>query len=116
MKLTHKWNYNGQKKRFFKNDLEFRFKCYSLWWGYASIECFNEILRHILQNSKYPIDIKSYVLVAAKDGYWQGKPVSEIQKHLDKYLLNKEVIYKKASHLWLLMPENITDVLRLMKR
>jgi len=116
LKLIHKWKYMGLKKSFYKNDLEFRFKYFNLWWAYASISCFNEILKHITDNSKFPINIKSYILVAATDGYWQGKPVSIIQKHLDKYLTNKEVIYKKASHLWLLMPENITEVLNLMKR
>ena len=116
LKLNHKWENSGLKKTFNKNDLEFRFKCYGLWWGYASVSCFNEMLKHITENSKYPIVIKSYILVAATDGYWQGKPVSEIQKHLDKYLTNKEVMYKKASHLWLLMPDNITEILHLMKK
>ena len=73
-------------------------------------------LKHITDNSKFPIDIKSYVLIAATDGYWQGKSVSEIENHLNKYLANKEVIYKKASHLWVLMPENITETLSLMKK
>lgn len=116
LKIKHVWKYKGLKKTFNKNDLEFRFKCMGLWWGYASITCFNELLKHMTDNSKYPINIKSYVLVAATDGYWQGKPLSEIKKHLDKYLSNKEVIYKKASHLWLLMPDNITDILKLMKK
>lgn len=116
LKLTHKWKYHGFKKTFYKNDLEFRFKCMGLWWAYASITCFNEILKHIIDNSKYPIDIKSYVLVAANDGYWQGKSKAEIEKHLDKYLTNKEVIYKPSSHLWLLMPENISEILSLIKK
>ncbi len=116
LKLVHKWRYGFQKKKFYKNDLEFRFKCYGLWWGYASVGCLNALLKHIVDNSKFPIDIKSYVLVAATDGYWQGKPVSVIKDHLDKYLSNKEVVYKKASHLWLLMPENITEILSLMKK
>lgn len=116
LKIIHKWKHAGLKKTFYKNDLEFRFKCYGLWWGYASISCFNELLKHMIDNSKYPINIKSYILVATTDGYWQGKPISEINRHLDKYLSDKEVIYKKASHLWLLMPDNITELLNLMKR
>jgi hypothetical protein len=116
LKMTHKWSYKGMKKKFYKNDLEFRFKHFGLWWGYASITCFNELLKHITNKSKYPIDIKSYILVARADGYWQGKSVSEIKKHLDKYLTNKKVVYKKASHLWLLMPENIDEILSLMDK
>ena len=116
LKLIHKWKYKGLRRIFYKNDLEFRFKHLGLWWAYASITCYNEILKHITDNSKYPINIKSYILVAATDGYWQGKSLSEIQEHLDKYLTNKEVIYKKASHLWLLMPDNIADILKLMKK
>jgi hypothetical protein len=116
LKLKHIWKSNGLKKKFNKNDLEFRFKHLGLWWGYVSVTCFNELLKHITDNSNYPINIKSYILVAATDGYWQGKPVSVIKNHLDKYLTNKEVVYKKASHLWLLMPDNVTDLLKLMKK
>jgi len=71
---------------------------------------------HIVENSKFPIDLKSYILVATDDGYWQGKSQNEIESHLTKYLTNKQVVYKKSSHLWLLMPENITEVLGLMNR
>lgn len=114
LKMTHKWKYRLQKKTFYKNDLEFRFKHKGLWWGYASISCFNALLKYMTEKSKYPIGIKSYILVASNDGYWQGKSISEIEAHLNKYLTNKKVIYRNASHLWLLMPENITALLDMM--
>jgi len=114
-KTEHKWAYKGMKKKFYKNDLELRFKCFGVRWCYASIECFSSFLSHILKNSKYPIDIESYILVATNDGYWQGKSIKEINKHIDKYILNKKIIYKKASHLWVLMPENITELLNLIE-
>lgn len=116
LKMTHKWKYGDFKKTFFKDDLEFRFKCFGIKWSYASISCFNYLLMHIVENSKFPIDLKSYILVATDDGYWQGKSQNEIESHLTKYLTNKQVVYKKSSHLWLLMPENITEVLGLMNR
>lgn len=116
LKLTHKWKYQGMRKTFYKNDLEFRFKCFGLWWGYTSIDCFNAILSYMINKSIFPIEMKSYILVATNDGYWQGKSTKEIAGHLDKYLSNKQVIYKPSSHLWLLMPENMYELLNLTGR
>lgn len=112
---THKWEYHGRKKTFFKHDLELRFKCLGLNWAYASIDCFNSLLDKIKANVKKKIEMPSYILVATKDGYWQGKPKSEIKAQIDKYIVNKKVIYKKTSHLWVLMPDNVTELLNLIE-
>jgi hypothetical protein len=115
LSMKHNWKHKGMKKSFYKNDLELRFKVFGTRWAYASIDCFNEILKHIVENSKFPIDMESYILVATSDGYWQGKSIKEINRHIDKYFSNKKVIYKKASHLWVLMPENISELLALAR-
>lgn len=113
LKLTHQWKFQGIKKTFYKYDLEFRFRCLGLWWGYTSVDCFNAMLSYMIKKSVYPINMKSYILVATNDGYWQGKTKNDIERHLNRYLSRKQAIYKPSSHLWLLMPEHISQLLSL---
>ncbi len=115
LKWKHVWRHKGAKRIFFKDDLEFRFRFLGLNWDYSSIGCYNEMLAHLTTDARLPLPIKSYVLVATNDGYWQRKPVASITALVDKYLSNKRIVYKRASHLWLLMPENVSEVLELTK-
>jgi hypothetical protein len=112
---THKWDYKNRKKTFFKHDLELRFKCFGLNWAYASIDCFNSMLTKIRSNVKEKIKMPTYILAATNDGYWQGKPKSDIKAQIDKYIVNKKIIYKNSSHLWVLTPDNVTELLNLIE-
>ena len=115
LKWKHVWRHNGSRRVFFKDDLEFRFKWLGLNWDYSSISCYNEMLAHLTEGAPLPLPLKSYVLVATNDGYWQGTPVANITALVDKYLSNKQILYKRASHLWLLMPDNVSELLELTK-
>ncbi len=108
---TFKWRYESQKKTFFKIDLESRFICFNLYWDYVSVSCFNEMLEHMLRNVRNPIDVETRVLVAANDGYWKGRRENAIMAVIDKYVSKKTVTFKNASHLWVVAPENVTELL-----
>ncbi len=108
---TFKWRYQSQKKTFFKIDLESRFICFNLYWDYVSVNCFNEMIEHSLRNVRHPIDVETRVLVAANDGYWKGRRENEIMAVIDKYVSKKTVSFKNASHLWVVAPENVTELL-----
>jgi hypothetical protein len=108
---SHTWRSRTQRKVFFKNDLESRLSLLGMQWSYLSLGCFNECLEHAISRSTYPIQIPTHILVATNDGYWQGRPTSDIDDLLDKYLGNKRVLKKHASHLWVLVPDNLTEFL-----
>jgi hypothetical protein len=105
------WRHGRQGKVFFKNDLESRFIATGLQWDYISFGCFNAMLRHVLAGVTGPLSIKARVLVPMQDGFWQGRGVGEIRKVLDKYLTSYDVVYKNASHLWVVAPENVTETM-----
>lgn len=109
------WQYGKQKKVFFKDDLESRFPCGGLWWGYASIGCFNACLRYITAQKLPPLSVKAYVLAATNDGYWQGKPQSVIQSLVDSYLTNNTLLFKDSSHLWVVTPEHVAELIGLSR-
>ena len=111
----HIWKQGKVKKRFYKTDLESRFKCFGIYWAYTSIDCFNYLLRVMIDNSSYPIDMKSYVMVATRDGYWQGKSTAEINRVLDGFISNREMLFRPTSHLWLVSPDNMSDLLDLIR-
>jgi hypothetical protein len=111
--VWHQWKGRGVKKKWTKTDIEFRFRCFGMLWMYISISRFNEMLAYMRKDAEFPIPIQSYILAATADGYWQGKPQSEITKLIDRYFVDKEVLYRKASHLWVLTPDNLDDLLGL---
>ncbi len=109
--MSHKWKHNHHKKIFQKADLEFRFNCFGFWWGYASIDRFNKVLNYLTRNHNKKIDVPVNFLIATSDGYWQGKSRGEIEKLLDKYCSNKkQIVYKKTSHLWVVVPNNLVNL------
>ena len=112
---TVTWKRQGLKKVFCKNDIESRFRCLGFQWAYNSIDACNDILGYICRHSSYPLPLKSYALVATKDGYWQGKPVSAIDQLLEKYLTQRQVLYKPASHLWVVVPDNAGAILTMVR-
>ena len=110
-----RWKHDRQRKVFYKNDLESRFFCGGLLWDYASWECITFMLRNnldIFYSQGRPIDLETHVLAATKDGFWDDSSPENIEKTLSKYLVNKRIIYKKTSHLWVVTPENISQLIK----
>jgi len=109
-----RWRREPQHKTFYKLDLESRFYCYGLLWDYASWDCINFILRNNLDTYHsigQPIDLETHILAATRDGFWDDSRPEVIEKTLDRYLVNKRVIYREASHLWVVTPENISALI-----
>ena len=107
------WRDQDQKNVFYKNDLESRFYCYGFLWDYISADCFNFVLRSnldLFHQSPEPIDIETHVLAATKDGYWDDSRPANIERTVDKYILNKRILYKETSHLWVVTPENLSEL------
>ncbi len=108
---SFRWRHRSQGKTLFKIDLESRFVCFRLYWDYVSASCFNEMTEHAVRNARRPMDIETHVLVAANDGYWQGRSNDEIAAVIGKYVSPRTVTFKDASHLWVVVPENVSEVL-----
>ena len=108
---SFKWRYGSQKKTFFKVDLESRFICFNLYWDYISVSGFNEMLAHMVRNVRGPIDVETRVLVAANDGFWQGRGRDDVMAAIERYVSPTTVTFKNASHLWVVAPENLTELL-----
>lgn len=109
--ITHKWRHGDQRKIFFKMDLESRFRCLGLHWDYVSVSCFNEALDHMLRDVREPLGLETHALVASRDGYWQGRTREEILARLRRYAPAMQVTFKPTSHLWVVTPENVSEVL-----
>ncbi len=112
---SHTWKSGSTRKVFYKNDLESRLDLLGMQWSYNSLGAFNECLAHAIGRSRFPIDIPAFILVATADGYWQGRPQSDIDALLDRYLSRKQVLRRRASHLWVLTPDNMRDLLELAR-
>jgi hypothetical protein len=112
---SHTWRSGSTRKVFYKNDLESRLDLFGMQWSYNSLGAFNECLAHAIGRSRFPIDIPAFILVATDDGYWQGRPESDIDALLDRYLSRKQVLRRRASHLWVLTPDNMRDLLELAR-
>jgi hypothetical protein len=64
-------------------------------------------------NGQLPIE--THVLVAAKDGFWQGRGEAEVREVINRYVAPKTVMFRNASHLWVATPENATALLQRLK-
>ncbi len=109
-----RWRYRRQKKLFFKNDLESRFWCGGVLWDYASRDSINLMLNsnlEIFRRHGQPLDLEAHVLAAVKDGFWDDSSPEHIEQTLDKYLANRRILYKETSHLWVVTPENIAELI-----
>ncbi len=106
------WSYEALRKTFYKIDLESRFVCFNLYWDYISIGCFNEMLEHLVNGASRVIPIETHVLVATNDGFWQGRGAAEVREVISRYVVPKTMMFKNASHLWVVTPENATALLQ----
>ena len=109
-----RWRHKPQRKTFFKDDLESRFFCFGLLWDYASSDCVSQMLQGNLDLYRahgQPIELETHVLAATKDGFWDDSRPEVIQQTLDRFLVNPRVIFKETSHLWVVTPEHLTDLI-----
>lgn len=109
--VNKKWRFGKQRKVFFKNDLESRFYVWGLLWDYLSFGLYNRVIESNIECSRFPIDVDCAVMVATRDGYWMGKEKSQIDELILRYLSNPRILYRKTSHLWVTVPDNITAMI-----
>lgn len=109
---TLKWKPQRPYKRLSKHDVEFRFQLGGILWGYYSIDCFNDCLKHMLRHFSEKLSMKTYVLAASNDGYWQGKTQQQIEQAMRVYLADPVMMFKPTSHLWVVTADNITELLQ----
>ncbi|NCF82036.1 MAG: hypothetical protein GWP74_10525, partial [Proteobacteria bacterium] len=106
------WSHEAVHKTYYKIDLESRFVCFNLYWDYVSISCFNEMLERSVNGTNCLLPIETNVLVAANDGFWQGRGEAEVREVINRYVAPKTVMFKNTSHLWVATPENATALLQ----
>ncbi len=51
------------------------------------------------------------MLVAANDGVWRGRGRDDVMAAIERYVSPTTVTFKNASHLWVVAPENLTELL-----
>ena len=99
-----------------KFDLESRFRYFGLQWDYVSTEQLNMAVRHVVAQIRRPWSAPTEALVASNDGYWRGKPLSEIQAEIQRYVPQAQFVFKPSSHLWVVNPSNMTEIFERMKK
>lgn len=112
----YKWTYNKPAKYFYKQDIESRFHLWGSLWSYFSRSCFNECLMHLKKDFTQPLNIPTYLLAAEKDGYWQGKSTNDMVALTNKFVNDPNILFKPSSHLWVLTPNHIYELLQMAKK
>ena len=98
-----------------KFDLESRFRYFGLQWDYVSTEQLNMAVRHVVAQIRRPWNSPTEALVASNDGYWRGKSRQNIESEIRHYLPQAQFEFKPSSHLWVVNPSNMTEILERMK-
>ncbi len=109
-----RWKHGQQKNMFFKNDIESRFSYLGMQWDYVSTDCFNFILQNNLEEFRRigrRVEIETHVLAATRDGFWDDSSPEVIQATVDKYIGKRRILFKETSHLWVVTPENLYELL-----
>lgn len=109
------WKHGTQKTVYQKNELESRFFYKGVMWDYISIDLFNDVLQQNLQifnQAAEKIDMEVYALAGIKDGFWDDSSPANIEATLGRYIKDFKVLYKQSSHLWVVTPEHIYDLLQ----
>jgi hypothetical protein len=112
---SHGWREGGQHRLFRKADLESRFRLFGLEWAYVSPSQLGAAVHHVVRQIRGPLPCPAFALVAARDGYWQGKPLIAIERTVRGYLPNVTITCQPTSHLWVVTPTHVTAVLRQLK-
>ena len=115
-RTTFRWQSECGSQVLYKHNLESRFRAHWISWAYFSRDCTNSVLRHCTDCVSEPLDIEAYVLAAKGDGYWQGKSPDGMKRVIGKYLSNTQYLWRRASHLWVSIPQNTSELLELAMR
>jgi hypothetical protein len=110
------WCDAGQNRRFRKADLESRFTVGGIEWDYVSTSQLSAATRYVVQQIRGPLRCPAHALVAANDGYWQGKPRPLVERTIRDYLPQVNLLFRPASHLWVVNPSFATDLFRQARR
>lgn len=113
---AHRWSDGGDHRHFRKADLESRFRVFGLEWNYVSPAQLGAATRHVVRQIQGPLACPACALVAANDGYWQGRSRDTVERTIRRHLPHAEITFKPASHLWVVTPSHVTEVLRTTKR
>ena len=82
--------------------------------GLLSTDCYNFVLNSnlaVFRRSGEPIDLETHVLAATRDGFWDDSSQANIERTLDRYIRKRRTIYKAASHLWVVTPDNLSELM-----
>ncbi|RXK53701.1 hypothetical protein ESB00_18620 [Oleiharenicola lentus] len=109
------WREGDSRRTFVKADLESRFRCAGLHWCYTSPAQIGRCVRHVVAQIAGPLDIPAAALVAANDGYWQGRSHGEIERVILGYLPRCRIDFRPASHLWVVTPTFATALLERLR-
>ena len=113
---SHLWCDRSQRRRFMKADLESRFRFLGLEWDYVSPSQFAAATRHVVGQIQTPLACATHALVAANDGYWQGQSRDFVERTIRRYVPDCELMFKPTSHLWVVTPTYVTELLAQSKR
>lgn len=112
---SHVWCDESQRRHFVKADLESRFRFAGLEWDYVSPGQLAAATRHVVRQIQGPLICSAHALIATHDGYWQGKSRDQIERTIYRYLPDSHLTFKPASHLWVITPTHVTELLRRVK-
>ncbi len=105
------WRDGGCRRIFHKADLESRFRCAGLHWCYVSPSQLGAAVRHVVSRIRGPLHLPADALIAAKDGYWQGRSRDEVTRLVQSYLPGCQLDFQPVSHLWVVVPPYLTGLL-----
>ena len=112
---SYRWRDRWNRRRFVKVDLESRFHFLGLQWNYVSTSQLGAAVRHVVRQISGPLELPSAALVAANDGYWRGQTRDTVERTIRRYLPSCELVFKPTSHLWVVTPTHVTELLTRMQ-
>lgn len=109
---TFRWKQGKGSQILYKGNLESRFQAFGMSWAYFSLDCTNRLMRQCTDRIVKPLDIEACILAGTRDGYWQGKTQDDMVDVISRYLSRPDFLWKEASHLWIVTPENISELIQ----
>ncbi len=109
------WRDGRHRRHFVKADLESRFHFLGLQWNYVSTSQLGAAVRHVVRQVRAPLDLPAAALVAAHDGYWSGQSRDTVARTIHRYLPGCDLAFKPTSHLWVVTPTYVTELLARLK-
>ncbi len=105
---SFRWRDGVNRRQFLKMDLESRFRCAGLDWCYVSPSQLGAVVRHVVGRIGGPLHVPADALIAAQDGYWQGRPPADVEALVRSYLPGCHLDFQPVSHLWVVTPTYVT--------